>query len=90
MLSNRDSISDVNYGSSGSIGSRYGKPNGSPKERPICIDYGLLGHTIDKCYKIYGCTPGYKQKSRNSTTNQVTACQSIYDSVSTQFPFSQG
>lgn len=57
-------------------------------ERPLCTHCGLLGHTINKCYKIHVYPPGYKQKSRNFTANQVTA-QPVADSVSTQFPFSQ-
>ena len=38
------------------------------KERPTCSHYGLLGHTIKKCYKIHGYPPGYKTKAR---ANQV-------------------
>ena len=30
------------------------------KERPLCTHCGLLGHTVDKCYKLHGFPPGYK------------------------------
>ena len=35
------------------------------KDRPTCSHYGILGHTVDKCYKLYGYPPGYKFKSKN-------------------------
>ena len=34
------------------------------KERPTCSHCGLLGHTVEKCYKIHGYPPGYKTKAR--------------------------
>jgi hypothetical protein len=37
------------------------KPQGfTRKERPLCTHCGLLGHTIEKCYKLHGYPPGYK------------------------------
>jgi hypothetical protein len=37
------------------------KPQGfSRKERPLCTHCGLLGHTIEKCYKLHGYPPRYK------------------------------
>lgn len=33
--------------------------NNSSK-RPTCTHCGLIGHTVDKCYKKHGCPPGYK------------------------------
>jgi hypothetical protein len=30
------------------------------KERPLCTHCGLLGHLVDKCYKLHGYPPGYK------------------------------
>ena len=34
------------------------------KERPLCSHCKLLGHTVDKCYKLHGFPPGYKSKSK--------------------------
>ena len=40
--------------------------NSKPKkDRPTCSHCGILGHTVDKCYKFYGYPPGYKFKSKN-------------------------
>lgn len=30
------------------------------KERPFCTHCGLLGHTIERCYKLHGYPPRYK------------------------------
>ena len=30
------------------------------KERPQCTHCGLFGYIVDKCYKIHGFPPGYK------------------------------
>lgn len=38
---------------------------GSQGPRPKCTHCGLLGHTIDKCYRIHGCPPGSTVKSRS-------------------------
>jgi hypothetical protein len=44
------------------------------KERPKCTHCGILGHTIDKCYKIHGYPPGFKFTRGKSTSsaNQVS------------------
>ena len=34
------------------------------KERPLCTHCKMLGHTVDKCYKIHGYPPGYKFKNK--------------------------
>jgi hypothetical protein len=46
------------------------------KERPMCTHCGLLGHTIEKCYKLHGYPPGYKftKGKQISSANQVSEC----------------
>ena len=53
------------------------------KERPTCSHCGLLGHTVEKCYKIHGYLPRYKTKAR---ANQASSLDSIQDSVATPTP----
>ena len=53
------------------------------KERPTRSHCGLLGHTVEKCYKIHGYPPGYKTKAR---ANQVSSLDSVQDSVATPTP----
>jgi hypothetical protein len=36
------------------------KTNFIRKDRPKCTHCGVLGHTIDKCYRIHGFPPGFK------------------------------
>ena len=58
-----------------SKGNNSGNPTwnkgNSKKERPLCTHCNILGHTIDKCYKLHCYPPGYKPKGRLSA-NQVT------------------
>ncbi|KAL5580725.1 hypothetical protein UlMin_013167 [Ulmus minor] len=50
------------YGASSSNFNSYkGK-----KDKPYCTHCGMLGHTIEKCYKIHGYPPGYKPKGKFS------------------------
>ena len=41
--------------------SSWNKGNGK-KERPFCTHCNVLGHTIEKCYKLHGYPLGYKPK----------------------------
>ena len=52
-------------------GNYTNKPNGK-KERPICSHCGILGHVVDKCYKIHGYPLGYKNKGKGHSANQVS------------------
>uniref|UniRef100_A0A2N9FND0 Retrotransposon Copia-like N-terminal domain-containing protein n=1 Tax=Fagus sylvatica TaxID=28930 RepID=A0A2N9FND0_FAGSY len=50
-----------------SEGPKYGANKqsiGHKKERPMCTHCGLLGHTMDKCYKLHGFPPGYKTRGK--------------------------
>uniref|UniRef100_A0A2N9IWD4 Retrotransposon Copia-like N-terminal domain-containing protein n=1 Tax=Fagus sylvatica TaxID=28930 RepID=A0A2N9IWD4_FAGSY len=42
------------------------------KERPQCTHCGLLGHTVDKCYKLHGFPLGYKTQGKNPTANKIS------------------
>ena len=41
------------------------------KERPVYSHCGKVGHVMEKCYKLVGFPPGYKQKGRVAMANQV-------------------
>jgi hypothetical protein len=30
------------------------------KPKPVCSHCGVIGHTVEKCYKIHGFPPGFK------------------------------
>ena len=50
-----------------------GNKSGPKKERPFCTHCNMLGHIVDKCYKLHGYPPGYKHKGKpNSNANQVS------------------
>nr|XP_023873300.1 uncharacterized protein LOC111985884 [Quercus suber] len=61
------------------------------KGRPVCIHCGKIGHFMEKCYKLVGFPPGYKQKGKVPVANQVTfdgeIDQSEAASQSGSFPF---
>ncbi|KAF3972904.1 hypothetical protein CMV_003616 [Castanea mollissima] len=46
----------------------FDSKGGPKKERPLCTHCNMLGHTVDKCYKIHGYPLGYKHKGK-STAN---------------------
>ncbi|KAK4569110.1 hypothetical protein RGQ29_004487 [Quercus rubra] len=48
-----------------------GSKAGAKKERPLCTHCNMLGHTMDKCYKLHGYPPSYKQKGKFNA-NQVS------------------
>ena len=61
------------------------------KGRPVYSHCGKLGHFMEKCYKLVGFPPGYKQKGKIFVANQVTfdgeIGQSEAASQSNSFPF---
>ena len=65
-----DNSKKVDVNANHFIGNRFPK-----KERPFCTYCNYHGHTIEKCYKIHGNPPGYKQKQKPQTlaVNQVSA-----------------
>ncbi|KAA8531962.1 hypothetical protein F0562_006896 [Nyssa sinensis] len=57
-------------GGSGSQNSQNSNSNASKnqkRDRPYCTHYKILGHTVDRCYKIHGYLPGYKFRSNNNS-----------------------
>ena len=42
------------------------------KGRPMCSYCGKLGHIKEKCYKLVGFPPGYKQKGKPPMANQIS------------------
>ena len=47
-----------------------GSKGGPKKERPLCTHCNMLGHIMDKCYKLHGYLPGNKHKGKpNSNAN---------------------
>ncbi|MDV3193948.1 MAG: hypothetical protein Q8835_02700 [Sweet potato little leaf phytoplasma] len=43
--------------------------------RPFCTNCGIQWHTIDKCYKLHGYPPGYRQKYNQRPSNNVPTNQ---------------
>ena len=56
--------------------------NNKEKDRSLCTHCGKLGHTIDKCYKLHGFSPGFKFKNKPSMAHQVSSGQ-----ISESLPF---
>ena len=65
--------------------------NTKGKGRPIFSHYGKPDHFMEKCYKLIGFPPGYKQKGKVSKANQVSldgdSGQCEATSQSGSFPF---
>ena len=66
-----------------------GNKAGPKKERPLCTHCNMLGHTVDKCYKLHGYPPGYKQKGKFNV-NQVSFPQGTdAENTSAQCPITK-
>lgn len=58
----------------GRFGGRSGGRGCGGRHRPISVFCGLMGHTVDKCYKKYGYPIGYKgSMSSVANVNSVSA-----------------
>ena len=71
-----------------------GNKGGPKKERPLCTHCNMLGHTVDKCYRLHEYPLGYKHKGKpNSNANQVSYPQSqaveVPSNASAQCPISK-
>ena len=42
------------------------------RDKPTCSHCGLVGHTMEKCYKLHGYPPGYKTRGKGPVANQVS------------------
>lgn len=51
------------------------------KQRPTCTHCGLLGHNIDKCYKLRSFPLGYKLKPQPASAHQVQNAVQSSDSA---------
>lgn len=61
----------------GRMNGRFGERSGGSgcgRQCPLCIFCGLLGHTVDNCYKKHGYPIGFKgSMSSAAHVNAVTA-----------------
>lgn len=39
------------------------------KDKSVCTHCGIQGHTVDRCYKLHGYSPGYRFTGNRSTTS---------------------
>lgn len=53
--------------------SRSNSQTNKKKERPHCTHCNVLGHTVDRCYKLHGYPPGYRNQKGNSTPSTAAA-----------------
>uniref|UniRef100_A0A2N9EQR6 Integrase catalytic domain-containing protein n=1 Tax=Fagus sylvatica TaxID=28930 RepID=A0A2N9EQR6_FAGSY len=42
------------------------------RDKPTCSHCGLIGHTMERCYKLHGYRPGYKTRGKGPMANQVS------------------
>ena len=46
-------------------------------KRPIYSHYNIIGHTVDKCYKLHGYPPGYKSRMNSTGGRGFSSSQSV-------------
>ncbi|XP_075652640.1 uncharacterized protein LOC142623058 [Castanea sativa] len=56
----------------GSVNASKNFKGNTRKGRPMCSHCGKLGHIKEKCYKLVGFPPGYKQKGKAPMANQIS------------------
>ncbi|XP_010556442.1 PREDICTED: uncharacterized protein LOC104825771 isoform X2 [Tarenaya hassleriana] len=56
----------------------------SVKPRPQCTHCGLIGHTVNRCFKIYGYPQGHKPAWSSKTQKKFQPLQSHVNMLSTQ------
>ncbi|KAJ0078062.1 hypothetical protein Patl1_37338 [Pistacia atlantica] len=52
--------------SQNSQNSHFTDPKNQKRDMPYCTHCRILGHTVDRCYKIHGYPPSYKFRSNNN------------------------
>ncbi|CAA7054271.1 unnamed protein product [Microthlaspi erraticum] len=52
--------------------------NFKSKQRPLCTYCGLLGHIVQKCYKLHGYPPGHKLHGQESSQQNMPRGQNNY------------
>ncbi|XP_012851790.1 PREDICTED: uncharacterized protein LOC105971482 [Erythranthe guttata] len=63
-----------------SINNQFYNPGLKKRERSFCTHCNMQGHTVEKCYKLHGYPPSYKQKSRfSSHANQFSGFDTPLD-----------
>jgi hypothetical protein len=53
---------------------RSRKPHAEQKVKPTCNHCGIVGHTVEKCYRVHGYPPGFKftkNKGHSPSANTV-------------------
>ncbi|GMI99394.1 hypothetical protein HRI_003608700 [Hibiscus trionum] len=53
------------------VDNNWRKPPSNFNKKPVCSHCGIVGHTVDKCYRKHGFPPGYKTRNQSSKVNQV-------------------
>ena len=48
----------------------------SKNKRPICSHCNIVGHTVDKCYKMHEYPPGYKSQMNTTGSKPSSSSQS--------------
>jgi len=65
---------------------RSAKSPAMRKDKPLCSHCGLLGHTVEKCYRLHGFPPGFKfTKNKGGGTHLANQVQ---DSETSHSPLS--
>jgi len=62
----------------------------SRKTKPVCSHCGVIGHTVEKCYKIHGFPPGFKfTRNKTAGSSSSSSANQVQTTDSPSMPFSQ-
>jgi hypothetical protein len=54
---------------------RFGKPQAQRKDKPTCSHCGIIGHTMEKCYRLHDYPPGFKFTKNKENSRSVNHVQ---------------
>ncbi|KAL5570625.1 hypothetical protein UlMin_027200 [Ulmus minor] len=67
--------------------SNFNASKNQKRDRPYCTHCKILGHTMDRCYKIHGYPPGYKFKINNNSNAAAHQVSTSNDRPDQSSPF---
>lgn len=64
--------------SSGKVSNRNSGNSSKKKERLVCTHCNIQGHTVDRCYKLHGFPPNYRNQKSPLGKSHTSSAKYIF------------